>query len=88
MIRMPLSLTGQDTLQRRTAALLVQVANRYDARVLIECEQKIVNAKSMLGLLSVGADGVKGNLTLLVDGPDEEKAAKAIADLIENNFQE
>lgn len=82
MIRIPLALKGQDTLQRRTVALLVQEANRYDARIMIECEQKIVNAKSMLGLLSVGADTANSPLTLMVDGPDEEKAAQAMAAFI------
>lgn len=88
MIRIPLNLRGHDTLQRRTAALLVQVANRFDARIMIECEQKIVNAKSMLGLLSVGADAADSPLTLVVDGPDEQVAARAIADLVENHFSE
>lgn len=86
MIRVPLSLKGKDTLQRQTAAQLVQVANQYESRIMIECEQKIVNAKSMLGLLSVGVDAANSPLTLLVDGLDEQEAAKALLELIKDSL--
>ena len=44
---------------------------------MIEHEQKLVNAKSMLGLLSLGLDDQK-SMILLVEGPDEAEAAAAV----------
>ena len=56
MIRRPITFPHCAPLTRRGAALLVQEASRYESRLMIEHDAKIVNAKSMLGLLSLGAD--------------------------------
>ena len=56
MIRKPISFPGNAPLTRSLAAAVVQTASAFEARVMIQHDQKIVNAKSMLGLLSLGAD--------------------------------
>ena len=77
MIRKPIVFPGNAPLTRALAAEVVQTASGYDARVLIQREQKIVNAKSMLGLLSLGADD-QANMMLVAEGPDEEAAVAAV----------
>ncbi|MBQ2699690.1 MAG: HPr family phosphocarrier protein [Clostridia bacterium] len=84
MIRTPIAFPADQVLQRSTATQFVQVANHFDARIMIERKDKIVNAKSMLGLLSLGVGG--DDMILLVDGPEEEKAAEAILALMKELF--
>ena len=77
MIRKPISFPGDAPLTRALAAEVVQTASRFEARVMIQRDQKIVNAKSMLGLLSLGADD-QANMVLMAEGADEEAASAAV----------
>lgn len=77
MIRTPIVFPGIAPLTRALAAEVVQTASAFEARVMIQREQKIVNAKSMLGLLSLGADD-QANMVLIAEGADEEAAAAAV----------
>ena len=84
MIRRGIRFPRCAPLTRRGAALLVQEAGRFQARLMIEHGAKLVNAKSMLGLLSLGADA-QGCMTLLADGPDEAAAAEALTRLLDSD---
>jgi len=85
MIRKELSLSGQERLQSRPAALLVQEACKYASRILIEQGGKTVNVKSMMGVLSLGVPtGEK--MVLITDGEDEQKAMAALEPLIGTVF--
>ncbi len=77
MIRKPISFPGNAPLTRSLAAEVVQTASAFEARVMIQHDQKIVNAKSMLGLLSLGADD-QANMVLIAEGADEEAAVAAV----------
>ena len=77
MIRKPIAFPANVPLTRSLAAEVVQVASQFEARVMIQREQKIVNAKSMLGLLSLGTDD-QSNMMLVAEGADEEAAAAAV----------
>lgn len=69
-------------LQARQAALFVQEANRYNADVYLEKDEKKVNAKSIMGIMSLAIS--KGtNVTISADGSDEENAVNALSSLIE-----
>lgn len=81
MIRKPITFPGNQPLTRTLAAEIVQTASRYDARVMISRHQKIVNAKSTLGLLSLSADD-QNDLVLIAEGPDEQAAADAVCALL------
>ena len=81
MIRKPIVFPGHAPLTRTLAAEVVQTASSFEARVMIQRAQKIVNAKSMLGLLSLGADD-QADLMLLAEGADEEAAVEAILTLL------
>ena len=81
MIRRELKLEGPGGIQSRPAAMLVQEACKYLSRILIEQGGKTVNAKSMMGVLSLGLPA-QDTLTLVVDGVDEAQAADALAPLV------
>ncbi|HET7580394.1 MAG TPA: HPr family phosphocarrier protein [Bacillales bacterium] len=69
-------------LQARPAALFVQEANRYSADVFLEKNGKKVNAKSIMGIMSL-AVGSGGVITITADGQDEEDALEALAAFVE-----
>ena len=81
MIRKPISFPGNVPLTRALAAEVVQTASGFEARVMIQRDQKIVNAKSMLGLLSLGSDD-QANMVLVAEGADEAAAAAAIVKVL------
>ena len=68
-------LDGQ--LEARPIAMLVQVASQYDSNMYVECGTKRVNAKSIMGMMTLGL--VPGEqVTVTADGADEEKAIEGI----------
>ena len=69
---------GQDA---RTAAFLVQVARRYDSNIMALQADKKINAKSIMGMMSINVK--KGMpLRFRAEGPDEEDAIKGIEDYL------
>ena len=68
-------------LEARPAALFVQIASKYESHISILLTDKQVNAKSIMGMMSLGA--IKGQeMTLLVDGEDEAEAMKALVEFL------
>ncbi|MBP5454509.1 MAG: HPr family phosphocarrier protein [Lachnospiraceae bacterium] len=64
-------------LEARPVAMLVQVASQYEASVYIDTEGKHVNAKSIMGMMSLGLD-TGDELTVIADGSDEESAVEGV----------
>ncbi|WP_303720400.1 HPr family phosphocarrier protein [Malonomonas rubra] len=74
-------------LHARAAAQLVQTANQFSAEVILHKEDIEVNGKSIMGILLLAAP--KGTeISVTVDGSDEERAMNVIAHLIEDGFGE
>ena len=65
-------------LEARPVAMLVQVASQHDSTVYLESEGRRVNAKSIMGMMSLGLDTGE-MVTVIADGPDEETAVEDIA---------
>lgn len=65
-------------LEARPVAMLVQVASQYEASVYIDTDTKHVNAKSIMGMMSLGLD-TGDELTVVADGADEEEAVEGVA---------
>ena len=65
-------------LEARPVAMLVQVASQHDSTVYLESEGRRVNAKSIMGMMSLGLDTGE-MVTVIADGPDEEMAIEDIA---------
>jgi catabolite repression HPr-like protein len=60
-------------LEARPVALLVQVASQYESTIMVEAGDKKINAKSIMGMMSLGlAEGE--NLIVSADGADESEA--------------
>ena len=74
-------------LHARPATYFIQKANEFKSGIWVEKEERRVNAKSLLGVLSLGI--VKGTvITVIADGSDETEAVDALVSLIDNNFGE
>ena len=64
-------------LEARPVALLVQVASKYESSNYIECENKKVNAKSIMGMMSLGLASGE-NIVVTANGDDENEAVESI----------
>ncbi|MGE8206598.1 HPr family phosphocarrier protein [Heyndrickxia sp. NPDC080065] len=71
-------------LQARPAALFVQEANRFSSEIFLEKDGKKVNAKSIMGLMSLAA-GAGSIITLSAIGNDEKVAVEELAKFIGND---
>ncbi len=79
--------SNQVGLHARPATFFIQKANEFKSSIWVEKDERRVNAKSLLGVLSLGI--VKGTpINLIADGPDEEAAVNSLVDLISNEFSE
>ncbi|MEK3937382.1 HPr family phosphocarrier protein [Sporosarcina sp. FSL W7-1349] len=70
-------------LQARQAAQFVQEANRYISDIFLKKEERQVNAKSIMGIMSL-AISRNTTITLIAEGVDEEQALDALVALVEN----
>ena len=78
---------NQVGLHARPATFFIQKANEFKSSIWVEKDERRVNAKSRLGVLSLGI--VKGTtINLIADGPDEETAVAALIELINSDFSE
>jgi phosphocarrier protein len=72
-------------LHARPATFFIQKANSYKCSIWVEKEDCRVNAKSLLGVLSLGI--VKGTtVTLIADGADETDAVEGLSELVNNEI--
>lgn len=70
---------SESGLHNRAAALFIQKANEHKSGLWIEIDNRRVNAKSLLGVLSLGL--TKGSVvTLIAEGPDEEAAIEVLTE--------
>ncbi|MCL2030923.1 MAG: HPr family phosphocarrier protein [Oscillospiraceae bacterium] len=87
MFSREIQVNNQVGLHARPATFFIQKANEFKCSIWVEKDERRVNAKSLLGVLSLGI--IKGTtITLLADGPDEQEAVDALHDLIVSNFFE
>jgi len=76
---------NQVGLHARPATFFIQKANEYKSSIWVEKDNRRVNAKSLLGVLSLGI--TKGlSITIIAEGSDEEEAVSVLTDLISSNF--
>ena len=74
-------------LHARPVTYFIQKANAFKCGIWVEKDERRVNAKSLLGVLSLGIVGGT-TITLIADGSDEKEAVAALAELINSNFGE
>jgi phosphotransferase system HPr (HPr) family protein len=91
-------MTGTNTVQRAKilvshefglcmwpATLLVRLAREFDARVMLECDRRMANAKSLLSVITLGAAYGK-EVIVTAEGPDAHTAVLAVTDLFARRF--
>ncbi len=77
MVTKKLTIKISSGLEARPAALLVQIASQFESSIYLECEDKQVNAKSIMGMMSLGLAAGE-EVTVTADGADEEAAMERI----------
>lgn len=71
----------------RPAALIVQTAGKFQSKILFKKETEEINAKSIMGIITLGA-AYNTEILVVADGADENDAVEAIARLFDNRFEE
>jgi phosphocarrier protein len=87
MVSKTIIVDNQVGLHARPATFFIQKSNEFKSSIWIDKEGRKVNAKSLLGVLSLGI--TKGTqIEIIADGDDEEAAVDALHALIESNFND
>ena len=85
MVRKEVTITNNIGLHARPATFFIQKANTFKSSVWIEKEERKVNAKSLLGVLSLGiAQGM--SIEIVADGSDEVDAVNSLVELIKTGL--
>ena len=79
--------TNQVGLYARPATFFIQKANEFKSTILVEKEERRVNAKSLLGVLSLGIVGGT-TIRIIADGADEQAAVEGLTELVNSGFSE
>ena len=87
MVSKEVTINNQVGLHARPATFFIQKANEYKCSIWVEKDERRVNAKSLLGVLSLGI--VKGTaVNIIADGSDEAEALDTLIELISSDFSE
>ena len=87
VISKEVTINNQVGLHARPATFFIQKANEFKSSIWIEREERRVNAKSLLGVLSLGI--VKGTaVNIVAHGVDENEAIATLSELIDSDFSE
>lgn len=87
MISRSVTIRNSSGLHARPATFFIQKANSYKCSIWVEKDDCRVNAKSLLGVLSLGISKDMA-ITIIADGQDEADAVSGLADLVESGFAE
>lgn len=83
MIKKPITVNLSTGLEARPVAQLVQVASQFNSEIYVEVGEKKVNAKSIMGMMTLGLDAGE-EVILLTSGEDEEAAMNSIEQYLSN----
>ena len=83
MIKKPNTIQISNGLEARPVAMLVQVASQYESRIQVESGSKRVNAKSIMGMMTLGLN-VGESVVISAEGSDEEDAIAGIEKYLTN----
>ena len=78
MIKKEAIIQLENGLEARPVAMLVQLASQFESEIHIASEERKVNAKSIMGMMTLGL-GNGEKVTVYADGEDEEKAVESIS---------
>ena len=83
MIKTPVVVKTEDGFDGRPIALLVQEASQYASKVYIQIGEKNINAKSIMGMMTLGLDNGE-DITVIANGGDEQEAIDGIEAYLTN----
>ena len=83
MVKKAITIGLASGLEARPVAMLVHIASQYDSLIYVESENARVNAKSIMGMMTLGLD-VGETVVVSADGSDEEKAIAEIEQYLSN----
>lgn len=83
MISKNITINIPTDMEARPVALLVQVASQFESNIYVEVEDKKVNAKSIMGMMTLGLDAGE-EITLSANGDDENAAMESIEQYLSN----
>ncbi|MFZ5988773.1 MAG: HPr family phosphocarrier protein [Bacillota bacterium] len=87
MVKKEIIIKNETGLESKPAAMFIQQASNYKSSIWIEKDERKANAKSLLGLLSLGV-GSGSRIMLITEGEDEEKAAEELERYLISNLGE
>lgn len=87
MIEKILTVKNRAGIHARPAAIIAQTSNKFESEITLTKDDATVNAKSIMGVIAMGA-GYNTQMTLCVEGSDEDEAAAVIEQLFESKFEE
>lgn len=87
MIEKILTVKNRAGIHARPAAIIAQTSNKFESEITLTKDDATVNAKSIMGVIAMGA-GYNTQMTLRVEGSDEDEAAAVIEQLFESKFEE
>lgn len=71
------------SLEARPAAVFVQIASKFESSIQLKIENKVANAKSIMGIISLGIlDGQ--SITIIANGADEQSAIDELSDYLKS----
>lgn len=86
MIRDEAFYSSKEGFDGKKAQMLANLASKFESQIFIEQGSKVVNGKSMMGILSLGNAKIH-SLSLAADGKDQAEALDALKNLIESGFK-
>ena len=86
MIKKPITAQLANGLEARPVALLVQVASQYESKIYVETENKKVNAKSIMGMMTLGLNAGE-SVVVSAEGTDEQAAIENIEKYLSSHNQ-
>lgn len=87
MVVKDITVQNQVGLHSRPATFFIQKAFEFRSSIWVEKDERRANAKSLLGVLSLGVTGGT-NIRIIADGPDENEAVEALTKLVVSGFAE
>ena len=84
MVTKNMTIESKTGLEARPVAVFVQIASQFESSIYVEHDSKKVNAKSIMGMMTLGLPAGE-KVTVSADGADEEDAIKKIEDYLNSN---
>jgi len=87
MVEKDVTIMNRAGVHARPAAMLVQTANKFQAKIMLEKGNEKINGKSIMGVISLGVT-YKTSIKVIAEGSDEVEALDAVVKLFESKFEE